>query len=70
VSAGASHFSCHVERERCNEMRSMSPGFPTSPSTSMGARSIDDPRWKAWPSGLRPLRWSFASLRMTATGKV
>jgi hypothetical protein len=28
-------------------------------------RFYDDPRWKAWPRGLRPLRCSFTSLRMT-----
>jgi len=31
----------------------------------MRNRSAIDQRWKAWPRGLRPLRCSFASLRMT-----
>jgi hypothetical protein len=48
-------LSC--SEKRCNEMRSVRPGFPTSRSTCIGARSIDDSRF-------------FASLRMTVMGEV
>src|SRR5215471_10005179 len=46
-------------------MRSMRPGFPTSLIGFYGMRVRNNLRWKAWPRGLRPLRYSFASLRMT-----
>jgi hypothetical protein len=30
ISTSAHQLHCHVERKRCNEMRSMRPGFQTS----------------------------------------
>jgi hypothetical protein len=36
---------------------------------AFAVRQIKDLRWKAWPRGLRPLRCSFAPLRMTADCK-
>ena len=45
--------ACHVERSE------------TSLDVCWQTASPDDLRLKAWPRGLRPLRCSFASLRMT-----
>jgi len=43
----------------------MRPGFQTSLAIAYCTGRWDDQRLKAWPRGLRPLRCSFASLRMT-----
>jgi hypothetical protein len=43
----------------------MRPGFQTSLSASVTHLREFDPRLKAFPRGLRPLRYSFAPLRMT-----
>src|SRR6476620_6866979 len=48
-------------------MRSMRPGFQTSRIVFIGEATWKDQRLKAWPRGLRPLRCSFASLRMTVS---
>ena len=50
-----SHPLCHVERSE------------TSLDVTRHTAAANDLRLKAWPRGLRPLRCSFASLRMTAT---
>src|SRR5882724_1315471 len=46
-------------------MRSMRPGVHTSRILFIGEATWKNQRLKAWPRGLRPLRCSFASLRMT-----
>src|SRR6201988_3423994 len=46
-------------------MRSLRPGFQTTLAIAVCDCRRNDPRLKAWPRGLRPLRYSFASLRMT-----
>ena len=50
-----SYLPCHVERSE------------TSLDVTRHTAAANDLRLKAWPRGLRPLRCSFASLRMTAT---
>jgi hypothetical protein len=52
-------------------MRSMRPGFQTSLVLFVYRRIGSDPRLKAWPRGLRPLRCSFSrdcGIGMTANG--
>ena len=46
-------------------MRSMRPGFQRSQLLLQASLAGNNQRLKAWPRGLRPLRCSFASLRMT-----
>ena len=53
ISTSAHQLHCHVERERNIS------GYCSFCGIN------NDLRLKAWPRGLRPLRYSFASLRMT-----
>jgi hypothetical protein len=39
ISTNASQLQRHVERKRCNEMRSMRPGFQTSLDIASSAES-------------------------------
>jgi hypothetical protein len=39
ISTSAHQLHCHVERKRCNEMRSMRPGFQTSLDIALFAES-------------------------------
>ena len=48
-------------------MRSIRPGFQRSQLLLPRAPVANHQRLKAWPRGLRPLRCSFAGLRMTVT---
>src|SRR4029077_7043612 len=57
--------SAVILSECCNEMRSMRPGFQRSQLLLHAAPAANNQRLKAWPRGLRPLRCSFAGLKMT-----